>query len=120
MTTEESSDAYRGLLDTSLFIDEETERPIGTLPRFGAVSVVTLAELYLGALMATDPGVRAIRLRTLTRLEGMFGVLPIDPAVARVCRNRRRGTPRRKTAKGDRRSDCRDRRGSRFTGFYPG
>ena len=84
MTSEESANARRGLLDTSVFIAEETERPIGVLPQFGCVSVVTLAELSLGVLTATDPEMRGTRLHTLTRLETMFEVLPIDTAVARV------------------------------------
>jgi hypothetical protein len=43
-----------GLLDTSVFIARETERPLGELPEHVAVSVVTIGELQLGVLNARD------------------------------------------------------------------
>jgi len=49
-----------------------------------AVSVVTLAELYLGVLMADNPEIRARRLETLVFAESQFEPLPIDARVARV------------------------------------
>lgn len=54
-----------GLLDTSVFIAQETGRPLGELPERAAVSVITFGELRLGVLQATDPGVRARRGDTL-------------------------------------------------------
>jgi len=74
----------RGLLDTSVFVARENQRPLGALPDTVAVSVVTIAELYLGVVMAEDPQVRAQRLRTLSAVEALFDPLPIDAAVARA------------------------------------
>jgi predicted nucleic acid-binding protein len=71
-----------GLLDTSVFIAEESGRPVRPLPAYAAVSVVTVAELRLGVLMADDPDTRARRMRTLTTLLERFTPLPIDVRVA--------------------------------------
>lgn len=54
-----------GLLDTSVFIARESGRPLGELPDQVAVSVVTLGELQLGVLAATDDLIRARRADTL-------------------------------------------------------
>lgn len=54
-----------GLLDTSVFIARETDRPLGQLPERVAVSVVTIGELELGVLAATDENVLARRADTL-------------------------------------------------------
>ena len=54
-----------GLLDTSVFIARETGRPLGELPDRVAVSVVTIGELQLGVLNATDDITRARRADTL-------------------------------------------------------
>jgi predicted nucleic acid-binding protein len=54
-----------GLLDTSVFIARETGRPLGVLPDRVAVSVVTIGELQVGVLNATDDDVRARRADTL-------------------------------------------------------
>jgi hypothetical protein len=43
-----------GLLDTSVFIAREVERPLGELPDRVTVSVVTIGELELGVLSAVD------------------------------------------------------------------
>jgi predicted nucleic acid-binding protein len=75
--------AQRGVLDTSVFIAKETGRPLAELPEASAVSVMTLAELHLGVLMAQG-SVRARRLRTLTMVQNTFEPLPIDPEVART------------------------------------
>jgi predicted nucleic acid-binding protein len=72
----------RGLLDTSIFIAREASRPLGALPETGAISVVTIAELHLGVLMAQDSATRARRLRTLTAVQNAFEPLPIDAQVA--------------------------------------
>ncbi|HEX4209526.1 MAG TPA: PIN domain-containing protein [Candidatus Binataceae bacterium] len=74
----------RGLLDTSVFIAKEAGRPLGELPETAAISVVTLAELHLGVLMAQGTAVRARRLRTLTAVQQAFEPLPIDSAVAQA------------------------------------
>lgn len=72
----------RLVLDTSIFIAQESGRPLGDLPEDVelAISVVTLAELRTGVLMATDE-VRATRLATYDAVAA-FGALPIDRPVA--------------------------------------
>jgi predicted nucleic acid-binding protein len=74
----------RGLLDTSIFIGQEQERDLAPLPDEAAISVMTLAELHVGVLLARDPKIRAQRLRTLARVERTFDPLPVDDAVART------------------------------------
>jgi predicted nucleic acid-binding protein len=54
-----------GLLDTSVFIAREDGRPLGVLPDRVTVSVVTIGELELGVLAATDDVVLARRADTL-------------------------------------------------------
>jgi predicted nucleic acid-binding protein len=54
-----------GLLDTSVFIAREVERPLGELPARVTISVVTIGELELGVLSATDSASRARRGDTL-------------------------------------------------------
>lgn len=73
----------RGLLDTSVFVARERERPVERLPDEAAISVMTLGELHLGVLVARDPASRAKRLRTLTEVERRFDALPVDDTVAR-------------------------------------
>ena len=74
----------RGLLDTSVFIAQERDRPLGPLPEAAAISVITLAELHLGVLMADDPTIRAQRLRTLSAVRSLFEPVPIDTGIAEV------------------------------------
>lgn len=76
--------AEHGVLDTSIFIAQETGRSLGEIPQTAAISVVAFAELHLGVLMADAPDVRAQRLRTLSSVQALFEPLPIDAAVARV------------------------------------
>jgi predicted nucleic acid-binding protein len=74
--------AELAIADTSLFIALEQERTItGTPPQRIAVSVVTIGELRLGVLAATDGPTRARRLETLSRAERLEP-LPIDARVA--------------------------------------
>jgi predicted nucleic acid-binding protein len=84
MTPGSAESAQRGLLNTSIFIAREARRPLTELPDTAAVSVITLAELHLGVLMARGSAVRAKRLRTLTVVENAFEPLPIDSEVART------------------------------------
>lgn len=53
------------LADTSIFIAQESGRPVGELPERVLVSAVTIGELQLGVLAADDPDVRARRADTL-------------------------------------------------------
>ncbi len=69
-----------GLLDTSVFIARETARSLGPLPEHVAVSVVTIGELQLGALSATDAESRARRADTLA-LARTADPIPISEAV---------------------------------------
>jgi len=55
-----------GLLDTSVFIAREVQRPLGELPERVTVSVVTIGELELGVLSAVDAVSRARRGDTLS------------------------------------------------------
>jgi len=72
----------RAIADTSVFIAQETGRELGDLPEQVAVSVITAAELELGVLRAAEPDARAMRLSTLSRVQGTYLLLPIDPEVA--------------------------------------
>ena len=71
------------VLDTSVFIATEQGRPLARpLPDEVGVSVVTLAELELGVLTATDADTRSLRLSTLTRVRELMAGLPADDRVA--------------------------------------
>jgi predicted nucleic acid-binding protein len=71
------------LLDTSVFIASEQGRRLARpLPNEVSVSVVTLAELELGVLMADGPDARSRRLATLTRVREHTAGLPVDDRVA--------------------------------------
>lgn len=68
----------RAVLDTSVMIAGDLAPLEGEL----AISVVALAELHFGVLVASDAGVRAERLRRLSLFERRFTALPVDEAVA--------------------------------------
>ena len=73
----------RAILDTSVLITREGGRPLERqLPDQVAVSVVSLAELELGVLVATDADTRSQRLRTLSDLRALGATLPIDERTA--------------------------------------
>ena len=73
----------RALLDTSVFVAVEQNRALAKpLPDEVAVSVVTIAELELGVLMAKDGNARAQRLATLTGVREQTAGLPVDGQVA--------------------------------------
>lgn len=69
----------RAILDTSVLL--------GPAPDLGdadmAISVISLAELHFGVLVARTPATRAERLRRLALIERSFDALPVDDAVAR-------------------------------------
>ncbi len=69
-----------GLLDTSVFIAREAERPLGELPNHLAVSVITIGELQLGVLNAADATSRARRADTLA-LARTADPIPISEAI---------------------------------------
>jgi hypothetical protein len=74
----------RVLLDTSFFVATESGRPLGELEGVTEteVSVVTLAELTVGVLIADDDD-RPARVATLSAVESTWDPLPIDAEVAR-------------------------------------
>ena len=73
----------KGLLDTSVLVAGEQGRPLVSLPEESAISVVTLAELHIGVLLADEPRIRAQRMRSLSEVDRTFDALPIDKDVAR-------------------------------------
>ena len=75
----------RGLLDTSILISQDDDASLAeALPEESSISVVTLAELHYGVLLAKTDEVRQHRLRRLGVIEATFQPIPIDPAVARA------------------------------------
>lgn len=73
----------RAVLDTSVLIAREQGRPFQRqLPDQVAISVVSIAELELGVLVAADAGTRAQRLRTLSEVRALASALPIDERTA--------------------------------------
>lgn len=73
----------RALADTSVFIARESGRPFDTslLPDELAVSIITVAELRAGVLVADDADTRASRLATLEEALQLDPV-PVDDSVA--------------------------------------
>lgn len=71
---------HAGLLDTSVFIARESGRPLGEVPAQVTLSVVTIGELQLGVLNATDAEARARRGETLA-LAKAVDPIPITEAV---------------------------------------
>lgn len=75
------SPASRGILDTSVLIAGEKNRQLGELPDEAAISVMTLAELKIGVLVADDVDERARRMATLSAVERTMRALPVDDGV---------------------------------------
>jgi predicted nucleic acid-binding protein len=67
----------RGVLDTSVLIANDLEPIPGQL----AVSVISMAELQFGVLVAKTPDARAQRLARLNALLRRFDPLPVDEVV---------------------------------------
>jgi predicted nucleic acid-binding protein len=74
----------RAILDTSFFVATEAGRPLADMSGVTEteVSVVTLAELTVGVLMASDVD-RPTRVATLSAVESTWDPLPVDAEVAR-------------------------------------
>jgi predicted nucleic acid-binding protein len=83
------------ILDTSVLIAEHPAPIEGEI----AISVVSIAELQFGVLVAPDDDRRARRLARLSRVLGSFEPLPVDAAVAVAMAN----WPRRRIARDARR-----------------
>ena len=67
-----------GLLDTSIVLGPADD----ALPDQAAISVVTLAEMRLGVLVARTAADRAARLERLVEIERVFAAIPVDDEVA--------------------------------------
>ena len=74
-----------GVLDTSVFIANETGRALdeSAIPEEVATTVITLAELTAGILAAGSAEIRARRLATLEAVSDIVA-LPVDEDAARV------------------------------------
>jgi len=68
----------RGILDTSVLIAED----VVPLPGELAISIVSIAELQFGVLVAKTPEAQALRLARLSAVQRRFDPLPVDEAVA--------------------------------------
>ncbi|WP_131764902.1 type II toxin-antitoxin system VapC family toxin [Candidatus Protofrankia californiensis] len=68
----------RGILDTSVLIATDIDPIPGEL----AISIISMAELHFGVLVAKNPDVRASRLARLSSIQRRFDPLPVDDAVA--------------------------------------
>lgn len=66
-----------------MFVAREQDRPLAELPTEGGVSIITVAELRIGVLVASEAAVRAQRMRTLTEVEAL-AALPVDDDVGRA------------------------------------
>jgi len=68
----------RGIVDTSVLIATDIEPIPGEL----AISVVSIAELHFGVLLARTSEARASRLARLSALQRRFDPLPVDDSVS--------------------------------------
>lgn len=73
-----------GLLDTSALLTLRRLPDVSVLPEVALISAITLAELSLGPLVATDEAERARRLVHVQEAEADFDPLPFDAAAARA------------------------------------
>jgi tRNA(fMet)-specific endonuclease VapC len=73
----------RGLLDTSAMIDL-ADIEVAVLPEECLISAITLAELSVGALVATTAQQRAARQAHLQQAEADFDPIPFDASCARA------------------------------------
>lgn len=74
----------RGLLDTNTLILLPRLHDPDALPEEPLISTITLAELSVGPLVATDDDERAARLAHLQQAEADFDPLPFDSDAARA------------------------------------
>ena len=74
----------QGLLDTSVVVALSQATIASQLPDLPMISAITLAELSVGPLIATDATERARRQAVLQEVESVFDPLPIDAGVARA------------------------------------
>jgi predicted nucleic acid-binding protein len=73
-----------GLLDTSALLALRRVQDPSVLPDVALISAITLAELSVGPLVATDDAERARRLAHVQQAEADFDPIPFDAAAARA------------------------------------
>lgn len=73
-----------GLLDTSALLAIRRLPDASSLPDVALISAVTLAELSVGPLVASDEAERARRLAQVQQAEADFDPIPFDAAAARA------------------------------------
>lgn len=73
-----------GLLDTSALLAIRNLPDASSLPDVALISAVTLAELSVGPLVASDEAERARRLAQVQQAEADFDPIPFDAAAARA------------------------------------
>jgi len=73
-----------GLLDTSAVLTLGRVQDPSVLPEVALISAVTLAELSVGPLVASDDAERARRLAHVQQAEADFDPVPFDAAAARA------------------------------------
>lgn len=74
----------RGILDTSTVIALDSIDDPALLPAEPVITAITLAELSVGPLVATDDLERVRRQIRLQEVEAAFDPLPLDAAAARA------------------------------------
>jgi len=74
----------RGVLDTSTIILLERIADVSSLPEEPMITAVTLAELSVGPLVASNSQEQALRQMRLQQAEVDFHPLPFDAAAART------------------------------------
>ncbi len=72
-----------GLLDTSVIMGLDRIKDVAALPAAPRISAITLAELSVGPLVASE-GEQAVRQARLQRAEADFEPLPFDADAARA------------------------------------
>ena len=73
-----------GILDTNTVILLPRLSDASSLPAYPTITSITLAELSVGPLFATDDATRAARLAHVQQAEHDFDPLPFDAAAARA------------------------------------
>jgi len=90
----------RAILDTSVLIDNPDVPGVSQ----AAISTISLAELYFGALIAVDAGERMRRVAQLGFVESHFQAIPLDEEIGRALGqlqaavSERGANPRKRTA----------------------
>lgn len=90
----------RAILDTSVLIDNQDVPGVSQ----AAISTISLAELYFGAMTASNPDERMRRVALLGFIESHFQAIPLDKEIGRTLGqlqaaiSERGANPRKRTA----------------------